>query len=158
MRDLLAASVADGTSRQAALSVDTFGKTGTTQDSRDALFVGFADGLVCGVWVGNDDDSPNPGLAGGGIPARIWRDFMTQALGLAPRAAPPPPPQDDEGDDGSVTDPDAAPMAFEGNLSGLGLDLKIGKDGDIQLSRQPQPPADRGPAPDDQGPPPDDEQ
>ena len=50
---------------------------------------------------------------------------------------------------GSVTDPDAAPMAFEGNLSGLGLDLKIGKDGDIQLSRQPQPPADRGPAPDD---------
>ena len=46
MRDLLAASVADGTSRQAALSVDTFGKTGTTQDSRDALFVGFADGLV----------------------------------------------------------------------------------------------------------------
>ena len=158
MRDLLAASVADGTSRQAALSVDTFGKTGTTQDSRDALFVGFADGLVCGVWVGNDDDSPNPGLAGGGIPARIWRDFMTQALGLAPRAAPPPPPQDDEGDDGSVTDPDAAPMAFEGNLSGLGLDLKIGKDGDIQLSRQPQAPADRGPAPDDQGPPPDDEQ
>ncbi|TPG41112.1 PBP1A family penicillin-binding protein [Sphingomonas koreensis] len=138
MRDLLAASVEDGTSRQAALSVDTFGKTGTTQDSRDALFVGFANGLVCGVWVGNDDDSPNPGLAGGGIPARIWHDFMTQALGLAPRAAPPPAPADDEGDDGSVTDPDAAPMAFEGNLTGLGLDLKIGQDGDIQLSRSPQ--------------------
>jgi penicillin-binding protein 1A len=155
MRDLLAASVQDGTSRQAGLPVATFGKTGTTQDSRDALFVGFAGGLVTGVWVGNDDDSPNPGLAGGGIPARIWHDFMSQALGV--QAAPPPPaaaPADDEGDDGSVDDPDAPPVSFEGNLTGLGLDLKIGKDGSVQLSRHPQDPADRPPRIDNPAPPP----
>jgi penicillin-binding protein 1A len=146
MRDLLAASVEDGTSRQAALpGMDTFGKTGTTQDSRDALFVGFAGDLVCGVWVGNDDDSPNPGLAGGGIPARIWRDFMTRALGLTPRAAPQPAVDDQADDtDSNLIDPDAAPVTFEGNFSGLGLDLKIGSDGDIQLSRNP-PPADSPP-------------
>jgi penicillin-binding protein 1A len=146
MHDLLAASVEDGTSRQAALPMATFGKTGTTQDSRDALFVGFAGGLVTGVWIGNDDDSPNPGLAGGTIPARIWHDFMSQALGVqaAPVAAPAP-ADDDEGDDGSVVDPDAVPSSIEGNLSALGLDLSIGKDGSISVSRQPQEPADRGP-------------
>jgi penicillin-binding protein 1A len=150
MRDLLAASVEEGTSRQAALTgADTFGKTGTTQDSRDALFVGFANGLVCGVWIGNDDDSPNPGLAGGGIPARIWRDFMTQALGLAPRAAPQPAADEDDQD---MTDPDAAPVVLDGNLTGLGLDLKIGQDGNISLSRNP-PVADRAPRPADAEPP-----
>ena len=160
MRTLLAASVEDGTSRQAALSgVQTFGKTGTTQDSRDALFVGFANGLVCGVWVGNDDDSPNPGLAGGGIPARIWRDFMTQALGLAPRAAPEPAVDADQADDTdlNLAAPDVGPVAIEGNLTGLGLDLKIGQNGDISLSRNPSP-ADRAPRPGDDEPPPDDDQ
>ena len=47
-----------GTGRGAALAVPTFGKTGTTQDYRDALFIGFAGDLVVGVWVGNDDNSP----------------------------------------------------------------------------------------------------
>src|SRR5690242_5994378 len=147
MRDLLAASVEDGTSRKAALpGVQTFGKTGTTQDSRDALFVGFANGLVCGVWVGNDDDSPNPGLAGGGIPARIWHDFMSQALGLAPRAVQQPAADEDEGDagDANIAIPDDGAVAVEGNFTGLGLDLKIGRNGDISLSRNP-PAADRPP-------------
>src|SRR3546814_5825157 len=80
------------------LSVDTFGKTGTTQDNRDAWFVGFADGLVTGVWVGNDDNSPNPGLHGGGVPAGIWRDFMGDALGVG-RPVPPPEPVLAEEDD-----------------------------------------------------------
>jgi penicillin-binding protein 1A len=155
MRDLLAASVEDGTSRQASLpGVATFGKTGTTQDSRDALFVGFANGLVCGVWVGNDDDSPNPGLAGGGIPARIWRDFMTQALGLTPRAAPRTAAGQDQADDENMTDPDATPIVLDGNLTGLGLDLKIGPNGDISLSRNPPAPADRPPPPVSAPPPP----
>ena len=56
MLDLLWAAANNGTGRRAALAVPTFGKTGTTQDNRDALFVGFAGNLVVGVWVGRDDN------------------------------------------------------------------------------------------------------
>jgi len=92
MRELLGAAITDGTGRAARLSVPAFGKTGTTQDHRDAMFIGFAGDLVVGVWVGNDDNSPMKGMTGGGVPARIWRDFMASALsvsaGTAPRAEP----------------------------------------------------------------------
>ncbi len=95
LRDVLYAAANRGTGRAAALSVPTFGKTGTTSDYRDAVFVGFAGDLVVGVWVGNDDNRPLPGTSGGGLPARIWRTFMTEALGIRPaprrRAAPRPP-------------------------------------------------------------------
>ncbi len=91
---MLRAAVDDGTGRGARLAIPAFGKTGTTQDSRDALFVGFADDLVVGVWVGNDDNRPIRGLTGGGIPARIWRDFMTRAIpAAAPRGSPRPRPE-----------------------------------------------------------------
>jgi penicillin-binding protein 1A len=78
--DLLYASANHGTGRAAALAVPTFGKTGTTQDGRDAIFIGFAKDLVVGVWIGNDDNSPIGGASGGGLPARIWRDFMSDAV------------------------------------------------------------------------------
>jgi penicillin-binding protein 1A len=81
LRDVLHAVVQRGTGRAAALSVPTFGKTGTTSDYRDAWFIGFAGDLVVGVWIGNDDNSPLPGTSGGGTPARIWRAFMAEALG-----------------------------------------------------------------------------
>jgi penicillin-binding protein 1A len=93
MLDLLWSSANEGTGRAAALAVPTFGKTGTTQDSRDALFVGFAGDLVVGVWVGNDDNSPLPGVTGGGLPARMWRDFMRPALATEPRVDGPKPPR-----------------------------------------------------------------
>jgi penicillin-binding protein 1A len=101
LRDVLYAAANRGTGRAAALSVPTFGKTGTTSDYRDAVFVGFAGDLVVGVWVGNDDNSPLPGTSGGGTPARIWRTFMTEALGLRPVRRPPPQPlsQTDSGDE-----------------------------------------------------------
>ena len=89
LRDVLYAVVQRGTGRAAALSVPTFGKTGTTSDYRDAWFVGFAGDLVVGVWVGNDDNTPLPGTTGGSTPARIWRSFMAEALGTTP-AAPAP--------------------------------------------------------------------
>ncbi|WP_066799348.1 transglycosylase domain-containing protein [Sphingomonas soli] len=89
LRELLSTVVESGTGRGAALPIPTFGKTGTTQDNRDALFIGYAGGIVTGVWLGNDDNSPNPGLSGSGLPARIWRDFMTRALDLR---IPPPEP------------------------------------------------------------------
>ena len=70
-----------------------FGKTGTTQDHRDAWFIGFAEDLVVGVWVGNDDNAPMRGVTGGGLPAQIWRSFVADALQAARRRrtwSPPP--------------------------------------------------------------------
>jgi len=84
MRDMLHYAVAKGTGHGAELPVMTFGKTGTSQDSRDALFIGFAGDLVVGIWVGNDDNRPMDGISGGGLPARIWHNFMMQALNLHP--------------------------------------------------------------------------
>lgn len=143
MLDLLSASAETGTGRQAALPVPTFGKTGTTQDNRDALFVGFAGGMVAGVWVGNDDNTPNAGLSGGGIPARIWRDFMTQALGLAaaPARAPAPVELDPEVtiDTGPIIDPEILPFPIEGEVEGLGLNLRVGRDGNIEINRSNRP-------------------
>ena len=74
LKDMLGAVVSQGTGRAAALEVPAFGKTGTTQDSRDALFIGFAQDLVVGVWVGNDDNSPLAGqIAAGGLPQAVAR-------------------------------------------------------------------------------------
>ena len=65
------------------MAVPTFGKTGTTQGNRDALFVGFAGNLVVGVWVGRDDDKPlGRNVSGGTVPAQIWHNFMVSALEL----------------------------------------------------------------------------
>ena len=82
MLDLLYAAANNGTGRRAALAVPTFGKTGTTQENRDALFVGFAGNLVVGVWVGRDDNGSLGPISGGTVPAIIWRNFMTSALAV----------------------------------------------------------------------------
>jgi len=55
------------------------GKTGTTQDSHDAWFIGFTTDYVTGVWVGNDDASPTRGVTGGTLPAAIWKEAMLAA-------------------------------------------------------------------------------
>ena len=100
MLDLLWEATNKGTGRRAALSVPTFGKTGTTQGNRDALFIGFAGDLVVGVWVGRDDNGSLGKITGGTAPARIWRSFMAPALAVDRRPGPPlprtfrvPPPQ-----------------------------------------------------------------
>jgi penicillin-binding protein 1A len=80
MLDLLYAAANEGTGRRAALAIPTFGKTGTTQENRDALFIGFAGDLVVGVWVGRDDNGSLGKVSGGTVPAEIWRNFMTAAL------------------------------------------------------------------------------
>jgi penicillin-binding protein 1A len=82
MLELLWEASNRGTGKRAALSVPTFGKTGTTQGNRDAVFVGFASNLVVGVWVGRDDDKPLGEVTGGTVPARIWRDFMNSAIAI----------------------------------------------------------------------------
>ena len=91
MLDLLWEAANKGTGRRAALRVPTFGKTGTTQGNRDALFVGFAGDLVVGVWVGRDDNKSLGKITGGTAPARIWRNFMVPALAVDGRAGPPLP-------------------------------------------------------------------
>ncbi|MGH6886135.1 MAG: penicillin-binding transpeptidase domain-containing protein, partial [Geminicoccales bacterium] len=78
--DLLLEAVRSGTGRTASLDVPVFGKTGTTQDHRDAWFIGFAEDLVVGVWVGNDDNAPMRGVTGGTLPAKMWRSFVADAL------------------------------------------------------------------------------
>ena len=81
MRSLLGSVVRHGTGRRARLDgAAAFGKTGTTQDHRDAWFVGFAGDVVCGVWIGRDDSGPMPDVVGGGPPAAIWQAFMQAAL------------------------------------------------------------------------------
>ncbi|MBA3834469.1 MAG: PBP1A family penicillin-binding protein [Sphingomonas sp.] len=91
MLDLLWAAANTGTGKRAALRVPTFGKTGTTQDNRDAVFVGFAGNLVVGVWVGRDDNLSLGKISGGTVPATIWRDFMSSALAVDGTRGPPLP-------------------------------------------------------------------
>ncbi len=80
MLELLQSAVRNGTGVAARLPIATYGKTGTTQNHHDALFIGFAGDLVVGVWLGNDDNSPMNGVVGGAAPARLWKRFMTAAL------------------------------------------------------------------------------
>ena len=55
------------------------GKTGTSQDFRDAWFIGYTANLVTGVWLGNDDNSPTKKATGGGLPVEVWTRFMRTA-------------------------------------------------------------------------------
>ena len=83
---LLRAVVSWGSGKAAYPNRPAAGKTGTSQDFRDAWFVGYAGELVTGVWMGNDDNSSMKRVTGGSLPARLWRDFMIPALdGVAAR-------------------------------------------------------------------------
>ncbi|HWA91478.1 MAG TPA: PBP1A family penicillin-binding protein [Rhizomicrobium sp.] len=80
MTGLMVATVTSGTGKAARLADrPSAGKTGTTQDFRDAWFVGYSADLVCGVWIGNDDNSPMTHATGGGLPAKIFKSFMESA-------------------------------------------------------------------------------
>ena len=69
-----------GTARKAALpGWQAAGKTGTSQDWRDAWFIGYTSYLVAGVWLGNDDNSPTKKVSGGNLPVEIWSRFMKAA-------------------------------------------------------------------------------
>ncbi len=90
LNDMLHTAMVAGTARRAALPHHiAAGKTGTTQENRDAWFVGFTAHLTAGVWIGNDDSAPMAGVSGSGLPAQIWRDVMHEAhRGLEPMPLP----------------------------------------------------------------------
>jgi penicillin-binding protein 1A len=80
MNDMLHQALVAGTGRQAAFGEHpAAGKTGTTQDFRDAWFVGYTAQFAAGVWVGNDSGRVMNKVTGGGLPAEIWRDVMRAA-------------------------------------------------------------------------------
>lgn len=83
---MLRTVVEDGTGRRARLKDNrpAWGKTGTSQDWRDAWFIGFTQQYVAGVWIGNDDSSPMKRVTGGGLPALVWRDTMNVAHAKIP--------------------------------------------------------------------------
>jgi len=97
-------TLVSGTARSANLpGWQAAGKTGTSQDFRDAWFIGYTAHLVTGIWLGNDDNAPTKKAVGGGLPVEIWSRFMRVAhQGVAPMALPgagtgwlspaPPPP------------------------------------------------------------------
>jgi penicillin-binding protein 1A len=80
MNDMLNAVLVSGTGKRAALpGHPAAGKTGTSQDFRDAWFVGYTERFVAGVWVGNDDGRAMNKVVGGSLPARLWHDVMLVA-------------------------------------------------------------------------------
>jgi penicillin-binding protein 1A len=148
LTELLRTTITQGTGKAAALAIPAFGKTGTSQDSRDALFVGYAGDLVVGVWIGKDDNTPLKGITGGGLPARIWRDFMGRAVKGARPVTPAPKPvekaPDPEGDiipldlpeipikideNTNVTIGDGQGVRVSTEIGGVPLDVTLDKDG-----------------------------
>ena len=91
MNTMMQETILSGTARKAALGGGwpAAGKTGTSQDFRDAWFIGYTANLVTGVWLGNDDSSPSRKATGSGLPVDIWSKFMKPAhQGVAVAALP----------------------------------------------------------------------
>jgi penicillin-binding protein 1A len=90
MNAMMHETLTSGTAHSAQLAGwPAAGKTGTSQDFRDAWFIGYTDHLVTGVWLGNDDSSPTRKATGGGLPVEIWSHFMKPAhQGVAVAALP----------------------------------------------------------------------
>jgi penicillin-binding protein 1A len=92
MTDLLKGNVLRGTGTAANIGRPQAGKTGTTDDFRDAWYIGYTPYLLTGVWVGNDDNSPMNHVPGGSVPAKIWASLMKQATQSQPPDDWPQPP------------------------------------------------------------------
>ncbi len=107
MTDLMAATVIWGSGKAANPGRPAAGKTGTSQDFRDAWFVGYTAEVVAGVWLGNDDGAPMDRVTGGSLPAALWGRVVAQAL----QAAPPRPLP------GGGTETDRADGAAEGLIA-----------------------------------------
>ncbi|WP_346296276.1 penicillin-binding protein [Rhodopseudomonas sp. P1] len=113
------------------------GKTGTSQDFRDAWFLGYTSTLVTGVWLGNDDNSPTKKATGGGLPVEVWTRFMREALkGETPQPLP--------GDWSGGPIASSPPAGLGGGLNapptGGGTIAQAGPRGETQVINAPPPP------------------
>ena len=90
MNAMMEETLLTGTARKAELpGWQAAGKTGTSQDWRDAWFVGYTSRIITAVWLGNDDGSPTRKASGGNLPVEVWSKFMTAAhRGLQPQPLP----------------------------------------------------------------------
>ncbi|WP_298883272.1 penicillin-binding protein 1A [uncultured Bradyrhizobium sp.] len=80
MNTMMRETLISGTAKKAEIpGWQAAGKTGTSQDYRDAWFIGYTSNLVTGVWLGNDDNSPTKKATGGGLPVEVWTRFMRAA-------------------------------------------------------------------------------
>jgi penicillin-binding protein 1A len=129
MNQMMQETLLTGTARKAELpGWQAAGKTGTSQDWRDAWFLGYTSYLVAGVWLGNDDNSPTKKVSGGNLPVEIWSRFMKAAHEGVPVAALPVGTWRSAEAPGSDASP-APPLNLTGSQIGTG-----GRGG-----RQPQP-------------------
>lgn len=90
--NMLESAVLHGTGGNAYIGRPMAGKTGTTDDTKDAWFVGYTPDVATAVWIGDDFDGTLQGLTGGTVPAAIWRDFMNVAVADMPATNFPTPP------------------------------------------------------------------
>jgi len=134
MNTMMTETLLTGTARKGELDGwQAGGKTGTSQDYRDAWFVGYTSRLVAGVWLGNDDSAPTHKATGGGLPVEIWSRFMKTALVGAPASplpygtahAPPATPEP------------AGPIGLPSSLFGIPLP---GARHDVPVAEAPRPP------------------
>jgi penicillin-binding protein 1A len=176
MNEMMQETLLIGTARKAELpGWQAAGKTGTSQDWRDAWFIGYTSYLVAGVWLGNDDNSPTRRVSGGNLPVEIWSRFMKAAHEGVPVAglplgtwrsaeasnpgAPPTPPLDltglqtqSGGRGGRVPPPAPAPQSFAPQARALIPRSAPGAAGDRALLPPAEiPNAGHGPATRDKG-------
>jgi penicillin-binding protein 1A len=131
MNTMMRQTLVSGTARHADLpGWPAAGKTGTSQDYRDAWFVGYTSHLVTGVWLGNDDNAPTRKATGGGLPVEIWSRVMKAAhQGITPTALP-----DTDGFGAPIAaaspadpQPQRQPPQSSGGLDGWLLDTLFGR-------------------------------
>ncbi len=91
MNNMLTAVTTWGTGKAAAIGRPMAGKTGTSQDFRDAWFIGFTGNYVGGIWMGNDDNTPMDSVTGGNLPAKLWAGILARASEGVPVASLPDP-------------------------------------------------------------------